>query len=120
MTDINTNTVATENSADLLAEIAKLKAENSELKRAKTKTTDGKLTLKVAAKGGVSIYGVGRWPVTLYPSQAVVFFRDCKGGIAERVFRFILDNQDKGLEFKDGTKDDILAACEAGLTTDSE
>lgn len=28
-----------------------------------------KLTLKVSAKGAVSIYGFGKWPVTLYKSQ---------------------------------------------------
>lgn len=28
-----------------------------------------KLTLKVSAKGALSIYGFGRWPVTLYKSQ---------------------------------------------------
>lgn len=25
--------------------------------------------LKISAKGGVSLYGLGRWPVTLYASQ---------------------------------------------------
>ena len=29
----------------------------------------GKLTLKVTEKGGVSVYGLGRWPTTLYQSQ---------------------------------------------------
>lgn len=28
-----------------------------------------KLTLKVSAKGAVSVYGFGKWPVTLYKSQ---------------------------------------------------
>jgi hypothetical protein len=28
-----------------------------------------KLTLKVSDKGAVSVYGMGRWPVTLYGSQ---------------------------------------------------
>lgn len=27
------------------------------------------VTLKVSAKGALSIYGLGRWPVTLYRSQ---------------------------------------------------
>ena len=27
------------------------------------------LPIKVSAKGGVSVYGLGRWPVTLYESQ---------------------------------------------------
>src|SRR5947207_4351012 len=29
----------------------------------------GRLTTKVSEKGGVSIYGLGRWPVTLYREQ---------------------------------------------------
>lgn len=29
----------------------------------------GKLTLKLSAKGALSVYGMGRWPVTLYKSQ---------------------------------------------------
>lgn len=28
-----------------------------------------KLTLKVSEKGALSVYGFGRWPVTLYKSQ---------------------------------------------------
>lgn len=32
-------------------------------------TRQGKLTCKVSAKGAVSVYGFGRWPVTLYKSQ---------------------------------------------------
>lgn len=31
------------------------------------------LTPKVSAKGGVSTYGLGRWPVTLYLSQLAAF-----------------------------------------------
>ena len=30
-----------------------------------------KLTMKVSEKGALSIYGFGRWPVTLYKSQWV-------------------------------------------------
>lgn len=28
-----------------------------------------KLTMKVSEKGALSVYGMGRWPVTLYRSQ---------------------------------------------------
>ena len=52
---------------DLQAEIERLKAENQELKTAKKKTTE--LTFKVSAKGAVSVYGMGRFPVTLYKEQ---------------------------------------------------
>jgi hypothetical protein len=49
----------------LLAEIERLKAENDKLKN---KGVRG-LSLKVSEKGGVSLYGVGRFPVTLYKEQ---------------------------------------------------
>jgi hypothetical protein len=52
---------------DLKAEIEKLRAENDTLKN---KGVRG-LSLKVSEKGGVSLYGVGRFPVTLYKEQWV-------------------------------------------------
>ncbi|HYT72929.1 MAG TPA: hypothetical protein VEK78_16195 [Gemmatimonadales bacterium] len=54
-------------SDDLQGELEKLRKENAEL-RAKA----GKATyLKVSEKGGVSVYGLGRFPVTLYQEQWV-------------------------------------------------
>jgi hypothetical protein len=50
---------------DLKAELEKLRAENDQLKN---KAVRG-LSLKVSEKGGVSLYGVGRFPVTLYKEQ---------------------------------------------------
>ena len=50
---------------DLKAEIERLRAENEKLKN---KPARG-LTLKVSEKGGLSLYGVGRFPVTLYKEQ---------------------------------------------------
>jgi hypothetical protein len=50
---------------DLKAEIERLRAENEKLKN---KGVRG-LSLKVSEKGGVSLYGVGRFPVTLYKEQ---------------------------------------------------
>ena len=49
----------------LKAEVEKLKAENEALK----KQGGGKNGLKVSEKGGVSVYGLGRFPVTLYKEQ---------------------------------------------------
>lgn len=33
------------------------------------KASQTKLTLKVSTKGALSMYGMGRWPVTLYKTQ---------------------------------------------------
>jgi hypothetical protein len=50
---------------DLRAELERLKAENAALK---TRSSKG-VSLKVSEKGGVSVYGLGRFPVTLYKEQ---------------------------------------------------
>jgi hypothetical protein len=49
---------------DLKAELERLKAENERLK-----TQRGRTSLKVSEKGGVSVYDLGRFPVTLYKEQ---------------------------------------------------
>ena len=46
-------------------ELERLRAENAALK---ARTTRG-VSLKVSEKGGVSVYGLGRFPVTLYKEQ---------------------------------------------------
>ena len=51
--------------ATLQEQIATLKAELKE----KKKNTPKALSLKVSQKGAVSVYGLGRFPVTLYPGQ---------------------------------------------------
>lgn len=63
----NTNNV-TNTDADTLAELNALRNENAKLaaKLAGVKLAGG---IKISAKGGVSVYGLGRWPVTLYASQ---------------------------------------------------
>ena len=50
---------------DMKAELEKLRAENEALKRTSSKG----LSLRVSAKGGLSVYGLGRFPVTLYREQ---------------------------------------------------
>ena len=50
---------------DLKAELERLRAENDRLKKRSERTT----SLKVSEKGGVSVYGLGRFPVTLYKEQ---------------------------------------------------
>jgi hypothetical protein len=50
---------------DIKAELEKLRAENEALKRSSSKG----LSLRVSEKGAVSVYGLGRFPVTLYKEQ---------------------------------------------------
>ena len=45
--------------------LARLEAENQALKGRRS----GNLSLKVSEKGGLSVYGLGRFPVTLYQEQ---------------------------------------------------
>ena len=50
---------------DLRAELERLKAENERLKNQRGRS----VSLKVSEKGGLSVYGLGRFPVTLYKEQ---------------------------------------------------
>jgi hypothetical protein len=50
---------------DLRAELERLRQENAALK----KTSARGVSLKVSEKGGLSVYGLGRFPVTLYKEQ---------------------------------------------------
>ena len=50
---------------DVQAELERLRAENAALKARGPRG----VSLKVSEKGGVSVYGLGRFPVTLYKEQ---------------------------------------------------
>jgi hypothetical protein len=50
---------------DLKAELERVKAENERLRSQRGRSVN----LKVSEKGGVSVYGLGRFPVTLYKEQ---------------------------------------------------
>ncbi len=50
---------------ELKAELERLRSENAALK----KGVSSGIRLKVSEKGAVSIYGMGRFPVTLYKEQ---------------------------------------------------
>ncbi len=69
---------------DLKAEIERLRAENERLKQRGTRAT----TLKVSEKGGVSVYGLGRFPVTLYKEQWAKLL-----DMAEEIRAFIKANE---------------------------
>ena len=69
--------------AELRAELERLKRENEDLKtRPKTATS-----LKVSEKGGVFVYGLGRFPVTLYKEQWLKLL-----AMADDIRRFIDEN----------------------------
>ena len=73
---------------DLLAEIERLKAENETLKKPAART--GGISFKVSEKGAVSLYGLGRFPVTLYKEQ---WERLLQHG--DQIKEFIASNEDK-------------------------
>jgi hypothetical protein len=72
-------------SDDLKAELERLKAENEALK--KKSPARGTLSMKVSEKGALSVYGMGRFPVTLYKEQWLKLL-----GIADEIKKFINDN----------------------------
>lgn len=51
---------------DVKAELERLRLENERLKASRS---GGGVTLKISEKGGLSVYGLGRFPVTLYKEQ---------------------------------------------------
>ncbi|MGB7949017.1 MAG: hypothetical protein WCH75_15135 [Candidatus Binatia bacterium] len=57
--------------ADETAEqkLARLEAENRTLRDQVEQRKPGQLRLKVSEKGALSVYGLGRFPVTLYKEQ---------------------------------------------------
>ena len=55
----------TESGDDLKSELERLRAENAALKNRSTKG----VSMKVSEKGGLSVYGLGRFPITLYKEQ---------------------------------------------------
>jgi hypothetical protein len=71
---------------DLKAELERLKAENEALKAKTTRAT----SIRVSEKGGVSVYGLGRFPVTLYKEQWLKLLE-----MAEELKGFIAENEGK-------------------------
>ena len=76
---------------DLKAELERLRLENEQLKRQQTRG----VSLKVSEKGGVSVYGMGRFPITLYKEQWLKLL-----DMADQIRAFIQEN-DATLKAKD-------------------
>jgi len=74
------------NELEMKAELEKLRAENATLKR----KDSGGLSLKVSEKGAVSMYGMGRFPVTLYKEQWLRILSSAK-----EIEAFITENDTK-------------------------
>jgi len=74
------------NDEELKAELERLRAENEKLKNRSTRG----VSLKVSEKGGVSVYGLGRFPVTLYKEQWTKLLE-----MAEDIRVFIRENEAK-------------------------
>jgi len=68
---------------EIRAELEKLRAENDALKKQRSRG----ITLKVSEKGGLSVYGLGRFPVTLYKEQWLKLL-----DMADDIRAFIRDN----------------------------
>jgi hypothetical protein len=68
---------------DLKAELERLRSENAALK----KGASTGITMKVSEKGALSVYGMGRFPVTLYKEQWLKLL-----GMAEDIRAFIAAN----------------------------
>lgn len=69
---------------ELKAELERLKAENAALK-----ARGGKgISMKVSEKGAVSVYGLGRFPVTLYQEQWTKLLE-----VADDIRAFIRENE---------------------------
>lgn len=70
---------------DIQKELERLRAENEALKQGKR---GGPVSMKVSEKGAVSVYGLGRFPVTLYQEQWIKLL-----AMAEDIKTFIEENK---------------------------
>ncbi len=68
------------------AELERLRAENEALKTRSSRA----VSIKVSEKGGVSVYGLGRFPVTLYKEQWLKLL-----DLADDIRNFIKENDGK-------------------------
>jgi hypothetical protein len=80
------------NEAQMKAELARLQAENAALKT----QAEQAVTCKMTEKGGVSVYGFGRFPITQYPFG--------KGGEGEGQWFKLFKAQAKVLAFIETNK----------------
>jgi hypothetical protein len=75
-------------SEDVKTEIERLTAEKKSVKN--RKSTEESISMKVSEKGALSIYGMGRFPVTLYKEQWLKLL-----GVADQIKRYIEKNNSR-------------------------
>ena len=71
---------------DLKAELERLRAENERLRRPRS----SEVSLRISEKGGVSAYGLGRFPVTLYKEQWLKLL-----AAADDIRAYIAENEER-------------------------
>ncbi|RDB36225.1 hypothetical protein [Spirobacillus cienkowskii] len=79
-----------QNQDELKLELERLKAENAALKSEKKLLSTREISFKVAEKGGLSVYGLGRFPVTLYKEQWLKLLSK-----EQDIRKFIQENDEK-------------------------
>ena len=75
-----------ETNEEMQAELERLRAENEALKASNKRA--GSISMKVSEKGAVSVYGLGRFPVTLYQEQWLKLL-----AMADEIRQFIEENR---------------------------
>ena len=73
--------MSSDDSDDMKRELERLRAENEALKQKKS----SQISFKVAPKGGMSLYGLGRFPTTLYKSQWILLL-----DAADKITEFLI------------------------------
>ena len=76
--------MASDSADEIKRELERLRAENEALKQTKSDN----ISFKVGQKGGVSMYGLGRFPVTLYKSQWLILL-----AAADKIKDFLKDHE---------------------------
>ena len=71
---------------DIQSELDRLRAENAALKQKRNTS----VSMKVSEKGAVSVYGLGRFPVTLYQEQWSKLL-----ALSDEIKTFIEENKEK-------------------------
>lgn len=113
MAQNNTTTLTLEQQAQLLALVETLRKEKDAAEKAlaeeKAKKAS-KVSLKISEKGAVSLYGLGRFPISPYRSQWIRIFE-----LKDMIMKFIEDNKDV-LDMVEEEKEERAAAEKAAKT----